>query len=173
MKKIILIFLIVMLLLNLRSQTLDNRFPEFLIKAKKECYASGDKSKIVKLPGAGNEITYQANDFSYKDRYYGEYNFSGEEIVWLKNNPVWSMNYYGITYRQEKTPEGFAEFLHKSLSKVTVGAPYRGPEYFKDNDFEYFNSVEGSIEDFRGVERIVYKGEEIYKLYYHGGSIIL
>ncbi|MAG48071.1 hypothetical protein CL617_05695 [archaeon] len=49
--------------------------------------------------------------------------------------------------------------------------PFRGPNNFKEDNFEYKDENKGSIENFKGVERIFYKGKEVYRLYYHGGVI--
>ena len=54
---------------------------------------------------------------------------------------------------------------------VISSMPFRGLKYYKERDFEYFNKVEGNITRFSGLERILFKGKEIYRRIYHGGLI--
>jgi hypothetical protein len=49
--------------------------------------------------------------------------------------------------------------------------PFRGPDNFKNGDFEYINKIEGTVEKFEGEEIIFYKKQAVYKLSYHGGLI--
>ncbi|PJB08627.1 hypothetical protein CO122_01295, partial [bacterium (Candidatus Gribaldobacteria) CG_4_9_14_3_um_filter_33_9] len=58
------------------------------------------------------------------------------------------------------------------LKKVLENKPFRGPDNFKQGDFEYFNKVEGVVENFQGEEAIFYKKQLVYKLNYHGGLVI-
>ena len=34
-------------------------------------------------------------DYVYRDTYFGGQKFTGGERVWIKDNIVWAMNYYG------------------------------------------------------------------------------
>jgi len=175
MKKILIIqILMISMMINIEAQselTYDT-LSVFLIKAKTETYASGDESKVIKLKDGSKEINFSLNNFKYRDRYYGEYNFSGEEIVWENDKAYWSMNYFGITNLKIDFPKNFPEFLKEALRKVPEKYPFRGPKFYSNGDFEYINDINGSIDDFYGIEKIFYKGAEIYKLYYHGGIIV-
>lgn len=164
--------LFVLIITGVQSQVSDDRLSTFLVDAKIETYASGDESKIIECGEGCKEINYSLGGFKYRDRYYGEYNFSGEEIVWWKDKVIWSMNYFGITSDSEGVPDQFPEFLKEALRNVRKEQPFRGPEYYKREKYEYINEVEGDLADFRGVEKILYEGREIYRLYYHGGKII-
>ena len=144
----------------------------FLVKAKTETYASGDNSKIVKCEDGSYEVNYLEDNFRHRDRYYGEYNFGGEEVVWWNNEVVWTMNYFGIPSEREKIPDNFTLFLKEALRNVDAKYPFRGPENYKNNDLEYINNINGDLKDFSGVEIIRYKAKEIYKLYYHGGTLL-
>ena len=166
--------LMISFMTNIEAQTDSayEMFSGFLIKAKTETYASGDESKVIKLNDGCKEINYALNEFKYRDRYYGEYNFSGEEIVWKNDKAFWSMNYFGITNNKIEFPKNFPEFLKEALRKVPRDSPFRGPKIYSNGDFAYVNDINGAIDDFHGIEKIFYKGVEIYKLYYHGGIII-
>lgn len=164
--------LLVFIALESKSQLVVDGLPAFLVQAKIQTYASGDETIIKKCEAGCKEITYSNGYFRYRDRYFGEYNFCGEEIVWQNDTPKWSMNYIGFTYNSMKIPEEFPHFLKEALQKVDKDYPFRGPRLYSKNEFEYTNSYEGNLKDFNGIERIKFNGKEIYKLYYHGGEIV-
>ena len=60
-----------------------------------------------------------------------------------------------------------AVFLPTTPSRTRAGRP----RSFQEQDFEYIDESKGTVESFVGVERILYKGQEIYRLDYHGGAI--
>jgi hypothetical protein len=85
----------------------------------------------------------------------------GGEIIWV-------MNYYGkASFEIEKV----FTFLRKTLGNVNTAMPFRGPRIFKEGEREYRNRVEGDIAGFKGTERILLNGREVYKLEYHGGKV--
>ena len=59
----------------------------------------------------------------------------------------------------------------KAMQQITPERPYRGPNYFQNNDLGYFDTTEGSINSLQGIEEIQYKQKNVYKLFYHGGMI--
>jgi hypothetical protein len=59
-----------------------------------------------------------------------------------------------------------------SVKKITKDEPFRGPDNFKNDDFEYINKVDGTVEGFNGQEVIFYRKQQVYKLNYHGGLTI-
>jgi hypothetical protein len=154
-----------------QTDTTDNAFTAFLIKAKIETYASGAESQVLKQKDGAKDIYYSDQDFKYRDRYYGELNFSGQEMVWKNDSAYWSMNYFGITDTEIQFPLNFPEFLKEALRKVPKEHPYRGPKYYESGDFRYVNEITGTLGNFHGVEKILYKDFVIYKLYYYGGYI--
>lgn len=124
------------------------------------------------LEDGSKELTYEEGEFRYRDRYFGNYVFSGEEVVWFQEKVVWSMNYYGKQISDVITSKILFLFLQKALRAITQDKPFRGPSNLKEEDFEYVNEVEGDLGNFRGFERILYKGEEVYNLKYHGGFVV-
>jgi hypothetical protein len=50
--------------------------------------------------------------------------------------------------------------------------PFRGPKNFKEGDFEYSNEFEGDITNFKGHEKILFKGKEVFSQDYVGGLIV-
>ena len=141
---------------------------QFLIKAKANSYASGREG--VKLADGSIELTFQENGFKYTDRYFGFNPFIGEEIIWQADRVIWGMNFYGRVFSEVVPAHQVYQFLQQALRQVKEERPFRGPDLFKEQDFEYRNESQGTIEEFVGVERIFYRGQEVYRLDYHGGS---
>ena len=144
---------------------------EFLVKAKIESYASGGEGGEKKLPDGTKELNYEEGNFKYRDRYFGFNPFSGEEVVWENGKVIWVMNYYGETFGNIFLAKKVFEFLKKAMKQITAERPFRGPKNFKEDDFEYTDENKGNVGNFEGVERIFYKGKEIYNLVYHGGFV--
>ena len=146
-----------------------NDLREFLVTAKKNTYAAG-KGAITSSRQGSKDLAFRDNNFYYHDSYFGDKYFSGEEIVYFKDLPVWSMNYYGKMLI-DNIPEGFDTTFHNALLKVSEERPYRGPELYTNNNYRYQCLVEGDLYYFSGVEKMFYESEEVYRLYFHGGSI--
>ena len=143
----------------------------FLVKAKTKTYASvGERSEKTLLDGC-KELEYSDGNFLYRDRYYGFNPFIGEEVVFDNGKFIWGMNYYGTLLDDSISAIQVYRFLQKAMRLVREDRPYRGPSKYEEGDFEYIDESEGNIENFYGTETISFKGEKIYKLYYHGGSI--
>ena len=141
---------------------------QFLITAKKNTYAAGITENVV---DDAKESVYEQDEYSYKDRYYGTSQFSGEEIVKENGVVIWSMNYYGGLLVNNVEEGKINTFLKKALLKVPLDIPFRGPKKFIDKDFKYENNVSGNIRNFKGTECIFYKKIKVYSLEYHGGII--
>ena len=147
------------------------KLAKFLIQAKISTYASGDASVERELPDGCKELIYSEGGFEYRDRYFGHDPFMGEEIVWHNDTIVWGMNYYGTVLSDEVSTKKVYIFLKKVMRQVTEARPFRGPDSFKEGDFEYVDKSDGNMKMFYGTETILYKEQEIYRLYYHGGCI--
>ena len=165
---------------------------KFLIQAKTNTYASNGESppslkatarqdppslKVTAwqrekiLSDGSKEFEFEEKGFRYRDRYFGHDPFMGEEIVWHDDEVVWGMNYYGALLSDEISSREVYEFLKKAMRRVTKERPFRGPDNFKEGDFEYVDKSYGDINMFRGTEMILFKGQEVYRLYYHGGGL--
>jgi len=147
---------------------------KFLVKAKINTYATEGEGGEKVLDDGCRELIFEEDGFKYCDRYYGFDPFVGEEIVLKDNKAIWGMNYYGNI--KPGTISGddvrqFLDFLKESLRQVPEDIPFRGPQNYNNNDFEYVNNIKGDINKFVGQEKILYKGEEVYILNYHGGLI--
>lgn len=142
---------------------------DFIVKAKRNTYASGAKPKV--LDDGFEELAYEEGDLLYRDRWKGSNPFGGEEIIRQNGKIIWLMNYYGEVFSSNVESDKVYRFLRKAMSHVNTKRPFRGPSHFEEGEFEYFDKSEGTIDKFRGTEKILYKGEEVYKLEYHGGRV--
>ena len=144
------------------------------MKAKTKTYA-GDGAEVKPQRPGFSELEYAEGDFDYRDSYAGFFSAPGQEVVRFKGIPVWVMAYSGGMLPQFRDAD-FAErafaFLKKALLLVKESRPFRGPNNLKKGDFEYVDSSEGDIRSFLGRERILYKGQEVFRQDYIGGLII-
>lgn len=139
---------------------------EFLIEAKRNTYAA--KTNEVESSRDGSiDYEYISGDYKYRDSYVGSKYFSGQEIVWVKDKPCWSMNYIGRV-----TSDDFSgDFLKEALKNNTFDMPYRGPHKYQEDDYIYICNADGDFDFFEGRELIFYKDKQIYELKFHGGLL--
>ncbi|MBE5924898.1 MAG: hypothetical protein E7271_10635 [Lachnospiraceae bacterium] len=145
---------------------MDKILIDFLIKAKQATYA-GKGAETTSTREKSYDLIYSDGDYMYYDTYLGTGKFAGEEALWVKGIPFWSMNYIGRV-----TGANFSgDFLKEALLRVPEDKPFRGPEHYTDGDYTYHCEVDGSFEWFQGRETIYYKGTEIYECIFHGGLV--
>ena len=104
----------------------DENYPKqdirtFLVRAKNNTYAIGENEVLPSKPNS-HDFHYVEDDYLYIDSYFGNQKFIGEEGVWIKNNTVWAMNYYGQSLNENFN----ITFLKEALSHVSVSMPFRG-----------------------------------------------
>lgn len=147
--------------------TNSKELKNFIAEARKNTYAGGIKP-VENPPLAGSyQLEYRKGDYFYRDIYFaGKENFIGQEVVYLKDTPIWSMVYCGSAEPPEAT-----DFLKKSLSVLGEKCRFNEECKFEEVDFKYKNEGEGTLERFHGKESISIKGERVYKLRYQGGLI--
>lgn len=152
-----------------------DKFVAFLIKAKLVTYASGgggsEASVDPVLPGS-HQLEFNDPPFLYRDIYYGEIFFAGQEVVYLEGSPFWSMCYYGGMTEEGEGIEGLPGFLRAALMRVEPIAPYRGPVSFEAQDLLYSNVYSGGIARFKGREEIRRGEVLVYDLDYSGGFLV-
>jgi hypothetical protein len=144
---------------------------EFLVKAKKTGYASGNKAKKTKEKNKSKTIVFKNGNWKYYDNYFGGEPYGGEEVVFLKNQPVYMMVYYGSV---DKTISDFKKaygFLQEALSLIPKDKPFRGPKFYKNGDYAYRNWFSGKITSFSGTEKIYFGKKKIYEAKYIGGLV--
>jgi len=141
---------------------------KFVAEARRNTYAGEGKSvEDLNLTGS-KQLEYRKGDYFYRDIYFaGKDNFVGQEVVYFKDSPIWSMVYCGSAEPQE-----VISFLKKSLLTLSERCRFGGVCEFEENDFRYEDKGEGTMRRFSGKERIFKKGDNIYELDYHGGLIV-
>ncbi len=140
---------------------------KFIIESRRNTYA-GEGAPIdnPRLKGS-TQLEFQKGDWFYQDIYFdGDKNFIGQEIVYYNARPVWSMGYFG-----EQLPEKATEFLKQTLFDLTEKCRFGEKCEKEKKEFRYEDIGEGTLEKFRGEERISIQGKNIYKLNYQGGLI--
>ncbi len=144
---------------------------DFLKRAKRKTFAS----KIVKptkTKDKGLGYSYEERTFLYKDKYFGYFIDTGQEMVWDKGIPEWSMSYRGgMIEGHENLSKKCFSFLKECLQKMPRDFPVRGPKNYEKGDFKYENSWKGNINSFFGEEKISWRGTQIYFRNYLGGII--
>ncbi len=146
------------------------RLRRFLVKAKRNTYASGNNT--VKLDDGSEEFVYENGIYKYRDRYFGNDPFIGQEVVFENQVPIWGMNYVGGISDPNVDSGRLYEFLRQALKRVNEQEPFRGPDWYDNGEFTYWNSVIGQESNFFiGRENISLGFREIYECIYHGGLI--
>ncbi len=148
------------------------KLAKFLEEANKHTYAAdGKRAKPARLKS--RDLEFKKGNLIYHDTYFGSENFIGEEIIYKNKSPVWGANYFGFITNKKFSAGRVYGFLKKALLQDYSNIiPVRGPKSFKEKDFEYKNEAKGRLECFSGIEKILFKGEIIYKAFYHGGLVI-
>ena len=153
----------------------NNELADFLIRAKRQTYAGDGKEIVAQRPGF-RELKYKEGNWEYRDSYTGFYFAPGQEIVRFSGKPIWTMAYSGGMKYEFHGNVNFVkqifEFLKKVMLRVEKSKPFRGPENFREGDYEYTNKTDGDIKDFNGTECILYKGKEVFRQNYIGGLVI-
>lgn len=139
---------------------------QFLIKAKREGYASGEDASVRESDGSYS-TRFKEGDFKFHDNYFGGEPFGGREVVWYKDKPVWMMVYFG----EEEAGAEAIPILRRALSQMPEDLPARGPRIFIDGDYKYENNWFGEIGKFDGKESIHLNGKKVYRASYHGGFV--
>lgn len=147
---------------------------DFLIAAKQASYASSaDDASLTPLLSGTKQLEYRSGDFFYRDIYAGLLMFVGQEIVYFRDTPVWSMSYAGGTLSgvdMDQVRDIYA-LLRQALRQVPKEQPFRGPEAFDNHPYCYRNEISGSVERFHGQERITASDKLLYELRYSGGML--
>jgi transcriptional regulator with XRE-family HTH domain len=143
-----------------------NDMIDFLLRAKKKTYAAG-KGVVASSRHCSHDLSYEEGDYLYYDTYLGGEKFSGEEAVWNKGNPVYSMNYIGRVLSEKFS----GDFLKEALYLVPEDKPFRGPLVYHNGDFTYHCVVNGEVEWYQGYEEIFLQSEKVYECYFHGGMV--
>lgn len=154
------------------------KLSRFLVKAKKNTYASVNKMKIEPERPLHDELDFSDNEFYYRDSYVGFFQAPGMEEVRLGKNgeTIWTMAYSGGMLQKYQKNIDFAlqtfSFLKEAMSLVNEKYPFRGINKLKEGDWKYECTVKGDIKRFLGHEKIYFKDKEVFSQDYIGGLVI-
>lgn len=143
----------------------------FVVRAKANTYVAKGRKSLSYRPGS-HDLQFHEDDFSYMDSYFGGIDFLGQEVVYYMAKPVWAMNYYGRILNPTLIDASKAgAVIMESLSKLyQEGRFLRGFEH--ETQFgTYFDTNDGDVASFRGLEWIEVGSEKAYELVYHGGLV--
>ena len=139
----------------------------FLLRAKQNTYAANGAQTAPSRPNS-HDLAFSENNLLYIGSYLGGERFSGEEALWESGVPIWAMNYSGRVLNDSFD----GNFLKLALMHGTINNPYRGPERFSHENFEYYCETSGNSDWFQGYETILRDGELIYECFFHGGAVL-
>jgi hypothetical protein len=149
----------------------DMILQDFVIRAKKATYV-GDGARAPSSRLGSHDLTFADGDWAYRDSYFGGIDFLGQEVVWHRGEPVWSMCYYGFILRPDLiTATQAGNVLKAALSKPEAQGRLLDNLQYVKNGFDYAIASEGSIERFKGRETIHMDGVLSYALDYFGGVV--
>ena len=154
------------------------RMIEFLVEAKKNTYANGDALKVASSRLGSKDYHFEkvidGKKYAYHDTYFGGEKFIGEEVLYIDNNPIWAMNYYGYALNDNLGEEAMDKALRPALMQVGLDSkvlPVRGASKFINGDYAYSFESFGTVGNFSGVEKIFKNDEQIFELKCFGGII--
>lgn len=149
------------------TATLDR----FIVLAKRQTYVGGG-AKVASSRTGSHDLTFADGDWSYRDSYFGGTDFLGQETVWLRDEPVWAMNYYGYILRPDLIDAHRAGATIKSaLSAMYAEGRFLGGFEWTGPHGTYRDSSTGDAAHFHGREVIEVGGVEAYVLDYFGGLV--
>jgi len=144
---------------------------QFLLKARTKTYAGAGR-KVKPAFDGSNQLEYKEGSQFYRDVYYtGKGIFMGVEVVYLENNPIWAMSYYGNSKRiAEKEID---EILRKALLENWQETRIWKRVEWVQNEYKYIcePDFEGSINELAGSEKILKNEKQVYSFFYAGGII--
>lgn len=143
----------------------------FIVLAKRQTYV-GDGVKAVASRTGAHDLTFADGDWSYRDSYFGGTDFLGQETVWLRDEPVWAMNYYGYILRPDLIDANRAGTTIKAALSAMYGeGRFLGGFEWNGPHGIYRDTSTGDAAHFHGREAIAVGGVEAYALDYFGGLV--
>ena len=119
-----------------------------------------------------SDLTFESEEWRYRDSYFGSTDFLGQETVWFGTEPVWAENYYGYIIRPDLIDANRAGVTIKAaLSAIYQEGRFLGGFDWSGPHGHYQDRSPGALTHFRGREVILVSGIEAYALDYCGGLI--
>jgi hypothetical protein len=144
---------------------------EIIVRAKAATYV-GDGAKVPSSRVGSHDLSWSQGEWRYLDSYFGGRDFLGQETLWLRQEPVWAMNYYGYIKRPSLIDaQSAGETIKAALSTMYREGRFLGGWTWKGSHGDYVDESEGDATHFHGREIILVGGVEAYCLDYFGGLI--
>jgi Domain of unknown function (DUF5680) len=148
-----------------------NALHRFIIRAKKATYVAGGAKDEASRP-CSHDLSFRDGDWIYRDSYFGGTDFMGQETVWYRDEPVWSMIYYGYILRPDLIDgDRAAQTLRAALSVENAQGRLLDNFEWPGPHGHFRISSEGTIERFTGRETISVNDVVAYALDYLGGLV--
>ncbi|MFT4184195.1 MAG: DUF5680 domain-containing protein [Rhizobium sp.] len=146
---------------------------DFIVTAKAETYV-GDGERLPSCRRGSHDIGYVSGRWRYLDSYFGGTDFAGQELVWLDDEPVWAMNYFGHIVEPDLIDGTAAGMVIKaSLLRLYLDEKrFLGGFEFDHPLGRYVDRSTGGCDHFIGHEVILVKERKAYELDYRGGLIV-
>jgi Domain of unknown function (DUF5680) len=147
----------------------------FIGRASRATYASGG-GEVAPWRKGFKELEHREGDWYYRDSYTGSLRSWGQEVIWYKDEPVWSCLYGGGMSSENMNAASATEtfdFLKKALlagEKEGIFQP-RGPVDFQDGEWAYHCNLNGDSTLFRGDEHISRNGIVVFTHNFFGGVV--
>lgn len=158
----------------------------FLVEARIHCsYEAKGAVKGTRFADGTRLIgPYVQGVHVYTDRYRGVLEFEGREEIRQFSHPdqllegplEWRREYRGgIThprYRSDGAAAAIYEVLKTALRQFPVDKPQqRGPEHFRDGQYEYVCVCTGTFDNFANQEKILHRKLQVYAYQDRGGVV--
>ena len=148
-----------------------NELKAFIVRAKADCYVGGGQKSLAYRPFS-HDLQFHEGTFAYLDSYFGGTDFIGQEVVYFDGKPVWAMNYYGKILDPGRIDgQTTGRIIMESLSKLYQEGRFLGGFEYGTPLGTYFDTNEGDVSSFRGLEWITVQDQKVYELVYHGGLV--
>lgn len=152
-------------------RTEDAGLERFIVAAKAATYVGNGEVASPSRPGS-HDLGFAEGEWRYLDSYFGGTDFIGQETVWHKEEPVWSMTYYGYITRSALIDGARAGATIKAALSLMYGeGRFLGGFEWEGPHGVYRDTATGDHEHFHGRETISVGGIEAYALDYFGGLI--
>lgn len=148
----------------------------FLVRAKLATHAAlGDVCTPCPLLPGTHQFEYAEGEFLYRDVFAGCAYFVGQELVYERHHPAWSMCYAGgaipgSTHHMQV--DDIYAFLRHALRQLLPEAPFRGPPLVVRGALRYRNEFSGDLARFHGNETIVCRDHPVFESHYAGGMLL-
>lgn len=142
-----------------------------VVRAKAATYVGGGQ-KVASSRLGSHDLEWSDGHWRYRDSYFGGTDFIGQEVMWLRGEPVWSMSYYGHILKPTLIDAARAgETIKAALSTLYGDNRFLGGFEWTGPHGRYVDVSLGDVSRFHGREVILVDGVEAYALDYFGGLV--